>query len=58
MTDAQLVEYLKNKNQGGRNFEKGDRYENRFAVTKIASAIRELLEDGTDAKIEAQLLCR
>lgn len=54
MTAAELATYLQHKAQGGRNFEKGDRYETRFAVKKIAEKLTHYLTRSTSFKAVAQ----
>lgn len=54
LSPQQQSEYLKNKREGGRNFEKGHTFENRFAVSKIAERISTFIEKNSDAEIKSQ----
>jgi hypothetical protein len=52
--NSELIQYLRNKRTGGRNFQKGSNYESKFALGKIAKLVGQYLSNGLDAKIESQ----
>ncbi|HBB33497.1 MAG TPA: hypothetical protein DDZ80_14880 [Cyanobacteria bacterium UBA8803] len=52
----EVLEYLKNKNKGGRVNEKGNTYENFFTVYKLALLSREVLEDEKELSFASQIM--
>jgi hypothetical protein len=54
--DAATLQYLKNKNMGGASGQKGTRYEDYFAVYKLAELTPAILEDGLVVKFSRQVL--
>jgi len=47
-------EYLKHKHIGGASFQKGNNYENRFSVWKLAELLNEHIDFQIDGNVEAQ----
>jgi hypothetical protein len=54
LAKSEFDQYLANKNRGGRNFDKGQRFEKSFAVKVIAGRLNSLLKEGRDALLTAQ----
>jgi hypothetical protein len=50
------VEYLKNKNRGGVNSEKGNTYENFYVLYQLAVLSRDWIESGQDTLLSSQVL--
>ncbi|KAB0244000.1 hypothetical protein EZJ55_00190 [Microcystis aeruginosa EAWAG127a] len=42
--------YIKNKNRGGTNNNKGKEYEDFFAIYKLSEIAKQIVEEGIDAK--------
>ena len=47
--------YIKNKNRGGTNNNKGKEYEDFFAIYKLSEIAKQIVEEGIDAKFFSQL---
>jgi len=54
--DSSTWDYLKNKNTGGKNAQKGVRYEDIFAVAKLAALAQTVIETGSLIHIYSQVL--
>lgn len=52
----ETLEYLKNKNKGGKANEKGNSYENFFTVYKLALLSKEVIEDGKEILLASQIM--
>ena len=54
--DNATLKYLHNKNRGGNSGQKGNRYEDYFAVYKLAQLARDILQAGSSIRFSSQLL--
>jgi hypothetical protein len=52
---AATLEYLKKKNQGGVSNNKGNTYENFFAVYQLALLAKDVIEDSKDIYLSSQV---
>lgn len=50
------LRYLQNKNQGGNSGQKGTRYEDYFAVYKLAQLAQDIIEAELNVQFSSQLL--
>ena len=54
--DKDVIKYLKKKNEGGFNNQKGNTYENLFAVYQIALLSRQSIDNNCHIKLYSQIL--
>lgn len=53
---SDVLSYLENKNRGGVSGEKGNTYENFFAVYQLALLSKEVIEDGREINFYSQII--
>lgn len=49
------LQYVKNKNRGGSNNEKGNIYENSFSIYKLVTLTKEVIENQQDVRFSSQI---